>query len=148
MDNLLNFYEFFPNARETALLEAFKETFPHVRSITSPYVAEANAGLVQALHSLGTVGITVTCQVFTRLKGRQLRAPGRLTHWAESLASFRFENQSIVNFEMETSAILGLSRLLGITQRRCVVDWESTIAFGEPRYSSCDRSHDSAGTRP
>ncbi|HMD00796.1 MAG TPA: hypothetical protein VKH37_11615, partial [Ferruginibacter sp.] len=58
-------------------------------------------------------GITVTCPGFYGPQGRILRlglsSPGLIN----KLTDFKFNNHRITNFEMETSAIYGLGRLMG-----------------------------------
>ena len=58
-------------------------------------------------------GITVTCPGFYGPQGRVLRLGLSHPTLVDSLTSFRMGNHRISNFEMETSAIYGLCRLLG-----------------------------------
>ncbi len=58
-------------------------------------------------------GITATCGGFYGPQGRVLRLPPKNAIFRDKLQSFSFENKRITNFEMETSAIYGLSKLLG-----------------------------------
>ena len=58
-------------------------------------------------------GVTATCGGFYGPQGRILRLEPKDSVFRDKLQSFRFENLRITNFEMETSAIYGLSKLLG-----------------------------------
>ena len=58
-------------------------------------------------------GITATCGGFYGPQGRILRLEPKDSIFRNKLESFRYEDLKITNFEMETSAIYGLSKLLG-----------------------------------
>lgn len=58
-------------------------------------------------------GITATAPGFYGAQGRQLRLLVDDSELNQKLNSFEYQNQKITNFEMETSAIYGLSKLLG-----------------------------------
>lgn len=58
-------------------------------------------------------GITATCGGFYGPQGRMLRLEPKDSIFRNKLQSFRYEDLKITNFEMETSAIYGLSKLLG-----------------------------------
>ena len=58
-------------------------------------------------------GVTATCGGFYSPQGRMLRLEPKDSIFRDKLQSFRYEDLKITNFEMETSAIYGLSKLLG-----------------------------------
>ena len=58
-------------------------------------------------------GITVTCPGFYGPQGRVLRLGLTNPELINRLTQFSFGNHHITNFEMETSAIYGLGKLLG-----------------------------------
>ena len=58
-------------------------------------------------------GVTATCGGFYGPQGRILRLKPKDSIFRNKLESFRYEDLKITNFEMETSAIYGLSKLLG-----------------------------------
>ena len=58
-------------------------------------------------------GITVACGGFFGPQGRQLRIPLADPHQNQKIESFEYEGKRITNFEMESSALAGLSLLLG-----------------------------------
>lgn len=79
-----------------------------------PYVIHANEELVERIASTDMVrGITVACGGFFGPQGRQLRIPLADPHQNEKIESFEYHGKRITNFEMESSALAGLSRLLG-----------------------------------
>lgn len=59
------------------------------------------------------LGITATCGGFYGPQGRSLRLAPKDPLFINKIQSFRYQNFRITNFEMETSAIYGLSKLLG-----------------------------------
>lgn len=82
-------------------------------SAARPYLIEASKELKEKFTEGFHTGITVTCPGFYAPQGRVLR--GGLSHpeLIDQLSGFRYENQHITNFEMETAGIYGLGRVLG-----------------------------------
>ena len=58
-------------------------------------------------------GVTIACGGFYAPQGRRLRLPLADPQQNEKIISFRYEDKCVTNFEMESSAIAGLSALLG-----------------------------------
>ena len=112
IDNLLHFYRRDNHEEERQILQAFG-THTHMENITMPYITSAGAGVhkhfVEGFHH----GITVTCPGFYGPQGRVLRLGLANPELIDHLTSFRYGNHRITNFEMETSAMYGLGRLLG-----------------------------------
>jgi len=113
LDNLLNFYEYPKSMAETALAEAFIEQVNLNTAITYPYAFAGSQHLLDHFTDGFHKGITVTCPGFYGPQGRILRlglsSPGLINR----LSHFSFEGHRITNFEMETSAIYGLGKLMG-----------------------------------
>ena len=113
LDNLLNFYDYKPNLGEASLEDELKAFLEYTGRLPF-YVCEGSPVLMEALGPGKTQGITLTSPGFYAPQGRELRAKARFdVRFFQSLAKFRFRDYPITNFEMETSAIYGLSRLLG-----------------------------------
>ncbi len=112
LDNLMNFYRYHNNDEEMQLQQAFVH-HTQIDAITKPYIFGASASLlkefVQGFHQ----GITVTCPGFYGPQGRVLRMGLAQPNLIDSLTSFGFGNHRISNFEMETSAIYGMGKVLG-----------------------------------
>lgn len=80
----------------------------------APYAVSADPELVARIGADDMVrGITVACGGFFGPQGRQLRIPLADPHQNEKIESFEYEGKRITNFEMESSALAGLSLLLG-----------------------------------
>ena len=113
LDNLMNYYAYEKSASENELVDAFVEQTGLDLDITIPYVFEGGPSLINKFKEDFYKGITVTCPGFYGPQGRILRlglsSPGLIN----KLTDFRFNSHRISNFEMETSAIYGLGKLLG-----------------------------------
>ncbi|MFV0540260.1 MAG: nucleoside phosphorylase [Aestuariibaculum sp.] len=79
----------------------------------NPLIIDNGKDLEKRLESsLTHKGITATTGGFYGPQGRVLRLPIQDTYFNNKLNTFNFKGLRIVNFEMETSAIYGLSKLL------------------------------------
>jgi uridine phosphorylase len=113
IDNLLNFYRLEQNDEEKQLVHSFVTSTQMHSQIGYPYIAGASASLIKHFVKDFYQGITVTCPGFYGPQGRILRLGISNPELINRLTQFRFGQHRITNFEMETSAIYGLSRLLG-----------------------------------
>lgn len=115
-DGLLNFYAGRDRVCDLALEAAFKQHVQWSSAMGNPYVAPADAGLTARIAGDGgdTVrGITIACGGFFGPQGRRLRIPLADPLLNEKIMTFAYEDLCITNFEMESSALAGLSLLLG-----------------------------------
>jgi uridine phosphorylase len=111
MDGLLNHYaDIEPSPVIDALLQHLGMGVQHA---VKPYYAASDSKLLKQFGNIGLVGLTATNPGFYGPQGRSLRARTSNPDFVNKLSSFEFENQKIVNLEMETAAIYGLSALLG-----------------------------------
>jgi uridine phosphorylase len=113
IDNLLNYYQHTNNEEEKALIQQFVVYTQLNIAFSQPYIASASAALLKHFVYGFHQGITVTCPGFYGPQGRVLRLG--LTHpgLINSLTNFSYGKYRITNFEMETSAIYGLGKLMG-----------------------------------
>lgn len=80
----------------------------------APYAIHSDKELVEHIARTDMKrGITVACGGFFGPQGRQLRIPLADPHQNEKIGSFEYDGLRITNYEMESSALAGLSRLLG-----------------------------------
>lgn len=113
VDNLLNFYRHEQNDQEKELLQSFITHTQIHGQIGQPYITSGAASLIKHFVKDFHQGITVTCPGFYGPQGRVLRLGIRNPELINRLTDFRFGQHRITNFEMETSAIYGLGKLLG-----------------------------------
>ncbi|HHB77856.1 MAG TPA: phosphorylase [Saprospiraceae bacterium] len=112
-DNVMHFYEHKMSRKNSYLLKKIHQHLAEKKAhLPLPYLTEAHPDLVRAFESLGFKGITATCPGFYGPQGRRLRLKP-VAIIPDVLQDFKYKNHRITNFEMETSAIFGLSALMG-----------------------------------
>lgn len=113
-DGLLNFYANRDSVSDLPFEDAFMQHTSWGKQLTSPYVVDCSEKLFTKIHQNDTIsGITISAPGFYGPQGRVLRLPLADPLLNEKIESFSFGEQKITNFEMECSAIYGLSKLLG-----------------------------------
>jgi uridine phosphorylase len=112
IDNLLHFYKLMNNEEELQIAQEFNVHTQIGYNGLQPYIASASTHILKEFVTGFHQGITVTCPGFYGPQGRILRLPLQFPDLINQLTSFRFGNHIISNFEMETSAIYGLGKLL------------------------------------
>lgn len=119
-DGLLNFYAGRNEVCDLPLEEAFKAHMNWSPLLAAPYVIDANAELIDRIAANDMVhGITIACGGFFGPQGRELRIPLADPKQNEKVESFVYQGLHITNFEMESSALAGLSALLGHKAMTC-----------------------------
>jgi len=113
LDNLLHYYQIDHNEAEIQLLNAFNIHTHLETGNIKPYIQMAGINLLKHFTQHYHQGITVTSPGFYGPQGRVLRLKLAYPLLIDQLTSFRYGNHQIANFEMETSAIYGLGKLLG-----------------------------------
>lgn len=115
-DGLLNFYDGRDRVCDLALETAFKQHVSWSPHMGNPYVAPADTELTDRIEGDGTDtvrGITIACGGFFGPQGRRLRIPLADPQLNDKIMTFAHNGLRITNFEMESSALAGLSLLLG-----------------------------------
>ncbi len=113
LDGLLNHYHWQPDPHEQLLQKAIRDHLPDDGRFPPLYVARASEILSAAFSKDMPSGITASCAGFYGPQGRMLRLPPYKTDLLDKMSSFCLNSLRIINFEMETSAMYGLARLLG-----------------------------------
>ncbi|MBT7827675.1 MAG: nucleoside phosphorylase [Bacteroidetes bacterium] len=112
-DNLLKFYQGKYTTDEKRIYDKLKAHLHQHESKISFYLYACSKELQKRFENDFYHGITITAPGFFGPQGRSVRAPLAYPGLNDCLAKFHYEDQKILNFEMETSAIYGLSKLLG-----------------------------------
>ncbi len=131
-DGLLNYYAGRNDVCDLRLEEEFKRHMQWSPLKGAPYVANADAELVDRIAGTEMVrGITIACGGFYGPQGRQIRIPIADPTQNEKVEAFRYTvpettpavsagtQLKVCNFEMESSAVAGLASLLGHRAMTC-----------------------------
>ena len=119
-DGLLNYYK---GRNEICDLETeaeFKRQVKWNDQIGNPYCVDNNPELLNQIAGDDMVrGITIACGGFYGPQGRELRAPLADPELNQKIEAFEYNGLRVNNFEMESSALAGLSLLLGHKALTC-----------------------------
>lgn len=113
LDGLLNFYELENDDDEQEIIDAFRQHYPNKGIFQESYLAKGSSVLFKRLGEGMHAGITASCSGFYAPQMRQLRLKPSRMDMISKLTSFRFGDNRVTNFEMETGAMYGLAKLLG-----------------------------------
>ena len=139
-DGLLNFYAGRDRVCDAEMEAAFLRHMAWIgnQCIAHPYIVDADAGLLDRIAQHDMVrGVTIACGGFFGPQGRELRIPLADPRQNEKVMSFRHAGLSITNYEMESSAVAGLSRLLGHKAATCCMVIANRVAGkANPNYKN------------
>jgi len=110
LDILMHFYGIDYTQEEIKHAESVSKQI-HLKEL-HPYLIAGNEELI-SLFSDQHKGITATCAGFYAPQGRKLRAPHAHPEFLQLIMHADMSPYRITNFEMETAAIYGMSRMLG-----------------------------------
>ncbi len=113
LDGLLNFYDNWERVSEPPISEAFIQHTGWLPNLPYPYCVKASDQLISKFQEGTHIGITATAPGFYGPQGRQIRLKAAMPDLNEMLTAFKLGEHRITNFEMETSALYGLGKLLG-----------------------------------
>ena len=112
-DGVIHYYDGSEEVREKEFEESFKKYVNWSPLHCSPYVVSADEDLVKRIGHDMIKGVTISAIGFYGPQGRHVRLPLADPELNTKIESFRFEDHSITNYEMESSAIAGLSKMMG-----------------------------------
>lgn len=112
-DGLLNFYELPEGVIDLDFEREFCRHTGWSERLASPYVVSADEELVSRVGEGMVMGVTISAPGFYGPQGRCVRIPLADPNLNEKIMSFDYNGEKITNFEMESSALAGLAKLLG-----------------------------------
>lgn len=119
-DGLLNFYAGRNEVCDLDFERHFTEHMNWNPQLCAPYVINADKELTDRIAGDDMVrGVTIACGGFYGPQGRELRIPLADQNQNKKIQRFEYNGYRITNFEMESSALAGLSRLLGHKATTC-----------------------------
>lgn len=115
-DGLLNFYQGCTDVCDMDFERAFCEYMQWSERKPAPYVTDADAELLERIMADDdsmVPGVTIACGGFYGPQGRVLRIPLSDPEQNSKIENFEYNGYKITNFEMESSAVAGMAKLLG-----------------------------------
>ncbi len=115
LDSVLNYYSGREKVSEPGYEDEFiRQTDWNLQS-GRPYVVSADSELVSRFENTENVtkGITISAIGFYAPQGRELRIPLADPNLNKKIEAFRFEERCVTNYEMESSALAALAKLMG-----------------------------------
>lgn len=114
-DGLLNFYAGRNEVCDLDLEEDFVDYMGWEGNVCQPhpYVINADKSLIERIGHDMVHGMTIACGGFFGPQGRELRIPLADPQQNAKIEQYEYQGLHITNFEMESSAVAGLSRLMG-----------------------------------
>lgn len=139
-DGLLNFYA----GRDAACDLDFERAFlQHMQwkgnqCIAHPYCVDNDAELLDRIGQNDMVrGVTIACGGFFGPQGRKLRVPLADPTANDKIMAFRHGDLCFTNFEMESSALAGLAKLMGHKAMTCCMVIANRVAGkANPNYKN------------
>lgn len=113
IDGLMLFYRFEMNNEEAELLENFLKQSKWEKDLNQPYLVSGSRSLISKIGSNFHNGITITANGFYAPQGRAIRLQPKYSDLNERIRRFQHQEHRVLNYEMETSALYGLSNLMG-----------------------------------
>lgn len=113
-DGLINFYANRNDVSDIEFEKAFLEHMNWSDLLAKPYVVDCSDKLLKQINDKETImGINISSPGFYGPQGRVLRLQLADPDMNPKIESFQYKNHKITNYEMESSAIYGLSKLMG-----------------------------------
>ena len=115
-DGLLNYYDGSAEVCDMDFERAFCEYMQWSERKPAPYVTDADAELLERIMADDdsmVPGVTIACGGFYGPQGRVLRIPLSDPDQNSKIESFEYNGYKITNFEMESSAVTVMAKLLG-----------------------------------
>lgn len=113
MDGLLYFYEKGKSVMDGDMAKAFVNHVSWNGNLPGIYAVPCSQILMDKLGKGLVHGITLTAPGFYGPQGRELRLKLAFPELNRLIESFEYQGNRIANFEMETSALYGLGKMLG-----------------------------------
>lgn len=112
MDGLLKFYKS-GSVIEKEMTEEFIQQTSWYDDLPYPYIVSCSPLLMEKIGYGLLQGITATAPGFYGPQGRVIRIPLNYDDISDRIRAFNYKGNRVLNFEMETSALYGLGKILG-----------------------------------
>ena len=113
LDGLAYFYKDYKSVIDNEMTAAFIKDMNYPTDLPKPYIVESSSNLFDRLAEGFHKGITATSPGFYGPQGRCIRTELNYPNLNKDIERFRFNEWKISNFEMESSALFLLAKILG-----------------------------------
>lgn len=113
LDGLLYFYKKNKEVNEIGMRDAFIEQMDYPKDLPLPYAVEGSKELFDRLAEGYYHGITATAPGFYGPQGRTVRMLLSYPENNRKMEAFNYQGWRVCNFEMESSALYGLGKMMG-----------------------------------
>ena len=113
LDGLLYFYGKHAEVNEIAMRDAFIEQMDYPKNLPLPYIVEGSKELFDRLAEGYIQGVTTPAPGFYGPQGRTLRMHLTYPENNRKIETFNYQGWRVCNFEMESSALYGLGKMMG-----------------------------------
>lgn len=112
-DGLLNYYQGRDGVCDLQMEREFVESVQWNEQLPAPYFIDSDSTLFELFADSTQEGITISAPGFYAPQGRWVRLKPADIELNAKIEMFRYKDRRITNFEMESSALAGLSKLMG-----------------------------------
>lgn len=135
LDGLAYFYRDHKSVIDNEMTDAFIRDMNYPSDLPKPYIVESSEELFNRLSEGFHKGITATSPGFYGPQGRSIRAELNYPNINNNIEKFKFKEWRITNFEMESSALFMLAKILGHNALTvCVIAANRVLEKFSPNY--------------
>ena len=113
LDGLIYYYDYQFTDNESDIMTVLNKHLKWNSNLATPYIVAASEKLIDRLSRGMISGITATATGFYGPQGRKLNIKLKNIQMHQLFRSFEYQGHRITNFEMETSGLYALGKMLG-----------------------------------
>lgn len=113
LDGMLNFYSDTADYRYSSIEKLFIAHMNWSSLLPYPYVVKSSPELADKFSSFAVEGFTACAGGFFGPQGRRVRLEPAVDDMVGKVASFRYNDLAVTNFEMEGAAVIAMAQMLG-----------------------------------
>lgn len=113
LDGLIYYYDYQFTDNESDIMTVLNKHLKWNSNLATPYIVAASEKMIDRLGQGMISGITATATGFYGPQGRKLNIKVRNRQMHRLFRSFEYQGHRITNFEMETSGLYALGKMLG-----------------------------------
>lgn len=112
-DSVVNWYADWEKVTDREMETAFMKHMEWPERFSTPYFVKASEEMAETFKDIAIEGITMSAPGFYGPQGRSVRLKCTIDNMVQKMERFSYGDLKITNIEMESSAVAGLSAMLG-----------------------------------